>query len=131
MKKEKEKKDMMPKDQVVAILEEIRGDFKVFGEGLDDVRRGVKNLEVRFDAMNERLEKNDIKLDSVAENVNFLIEDMDEVKANIVEMKIDIKDTQIDVRDIKEKLDKKSEKEVTDKHEKRIFKLEKAAFATQ
>ena len=49
---------------------------------------------------------------------------MDELKSNVVDMKIDIKD-------IKEKLSNKTEKKVSDNHEKRIFKLEKAAFATQ
>lgn len=130
-------------DQVVAILEEIRGDFKVFGEGLDVVQRGVKNLEVEVGGLKEKVEKIDIrlgsvetrlgsvetrldgvetKLEKVSATVDLLVEDMDEVKANGVEMKSQLKV-------MSKKLDNKAEKKFCDNHEKRILKLEKTVLA--
>jgi len=47
----------MPKDQVVAILEQIQGDFKVFGEMLSDIQKSIKNLEVKFDRVIEKFNK--------------------------------------------------------------------------
>jgi hypothetical protein len=46
MERKKSTQKTYSKDCVGAILEEIRSDFKVFGEDLSDVRQGVKNLEV-------------------------------------------------------------------------------------
>lgn len=130
MEKKAKTKKTYSEDYVGAILEEIRSDFKVFGEGLDDVRQGVWRLETRMNGLEEKVDKMDIRLFGVEdrlsgleEKVDFLIEDMDEVKANIVE----IKDEMVEMNG---KLDNKAEKKVSDNHEKRIFKLEKAVLAT-
>jgi len=96
---EKKIKKTYSEDHVVAILEKIQDDFKVFGE----------------------------KLDGVSQTVNLLVEDMDEVKANIVDIKIEIKDIKSEIKNINGKLDDKVDAKITDDHEKRIFKLEKAA----
>lgn len=136
MSKENKIKKTYSEDHVVAILEEIRGDFKVFGEGLENVQRGLNNLEVKVDDLTVKVDRMDIRLGSVEdrlgsvegrlgsveEKVDFLIEDMDEVKANIVDIKIEMKDNN-------GKLNKKAEKDVCDNHEKRIFKLEKTVLA--
>ncbi len=94
------------------VLESVRSDFKLFGEGLSDVSR---------------------KVDGLDEKVELLIEDMDQVKSNIVEIKGDIVEIRSDIveirSDIKEingKLDKKAEEETVENHEVRIVKLEKA-----
>jgi hypothetical protein len=75
---------------------------------------------------------------SLTEKVDFILEDIDILKADNMEMKRDIKIIKADIVEIKEemvemngKLDNKTEKKVSDNHEKRIFKLEKATFATQ
>ncbi len=82
---------------------------------------------------------------SLTEKVDFILEDIDILKADNVDMKRDIKVIKADIVEIKAdiveireemvemngKLDNKAEKKVSDNHEKRIFKLEKATFATQ
>ena len=75
---------------------------------------------------------------SLTEKVDLILEDIDILKSDNVDMKRDIKEIKADIVEIREelvemngKLDKKAEKEVTDKHEKRIFKLEKVTFATR
>ncbi len=129
MERKKSTKKTYSEDYIGAILEEIRSDFKVFGEGLNDVRWGVENLEVRFDQLEVKVDKMDLRLGSVEnrlgsveEKVDFLIEDVDEVKANVVDIKTEMKS-------MNKKLDNKAEKKIVDNHEKRLFKLEKSALA--
>jgi hypothetical protein len=109
MEEQVENKDFMPKAQVEIMLEDIRSDFKVFGEGLNDVKK----------------------------TVDLILEDIDEIKSDIVDMKSDIVYIKTDIVDIKlrldnidEKLENKAKKTVTDNHETRIVKLEKASLVS-
>ncbi len=68
---------------------------------------------------------------SLTEKVDLILEDIDILKSDNVDMKRDIKEIREELVEMNGKLDNKAEKEVTDKHEKRIFKLEKATFATR
>jgi archaellum component FlaC len=54
MKKQATKKTYS-EDYVGAMLEEIRSDFKVFGEGLNDVRRVVDEIKVELNEVKEDL----------------------------------------------------------------------------
>ncbi len=125
MEKGKQKiKKTYSEDYVGAILEEIQGDFKVFGEGLNDVKRGLNEVKSEVTGLNKKIDRIDDRLIKVSDTVDLLVEDMDEVKANIVDIKIELKD-------INGKLGNKAEKEVVEKHENRIFKLEKTILATR
>ena len=102
------------------VLEGIRGDFKVFGEGLSDVSRKMDVLTERVDVLTEKVEvlsvKTDIlteRVDVLSEKTDFLIEDMDYVKSILVENK--------------EKSGKADER--IESHENRLIKLEKSALA--
>jgi hypothetical protein len=97
MEEDKDKKI----DYLTVLIEDMRSDFKVFGEGLSDVSQ---------------------KVDVLTEKVGLLTEDMDYVKLEIVEIKDRFKETD-------EALEKKAEKEAVSDHETRIIKLEKVALA--
>jgi hypothetical protein len=97
MNNEEKNQSLMPKDQVVVILEEIKSQNKIFGEKLSDV----------------------------SEKVDLLVEDMDQVKSDMVDVKFRLKNVEESVKEIDGKLDNKAEKEIVDDQEKRIIKLEK------
>jgi len=111
-----------------SILEEnIKGfnkslseDFKKHNQSLlEDFKRHTSVLAEEF--------KGEVKIvaeqyTNLSGKVDLLIDDMDQVKSDIVDIKTEIKF-------INKKLDSKVDKEVTDGHEKRIFKLEKAKLA--
>ena len=95
------------KEVATVVNEDLKSQFKIFGEGLSGVR----------------------------ETVNLIADDMDDVKSDIVDIKSELKDIRGDIKVIKgniveinEKLDKKAEKEVVDGHEKRLVSLEDMAL---
>ena len=101
------------------VLEGIRGDFKVFGEGLSDLSRKFDGLEEKVDNLTDKVEvlsvKTDVlteRVDVLAEKTDLLIEDMDYVKSSLVENKEKVKE--VDVR--------------TESHETRLIKLENSAL---
>jgi len=97
-------KDFMPKAQVEIMLEGLRSDFKVFGDGLVDIRRGVKDLN---------------------KTAGLVLKDIDVLKSDVVDIKRNIKDIKEEIVEINEKLDTKADKTVSDDCAKRIVKLEK------
>ncbi|HAI74374.1 MAG TPA: hypothetical protein DCS28_04330 [Candidatus Moranbacteria bacterium] len=105
MSNEENKNTEEIKRHIDVMLENVRSDFKLFGEGLSDVSR---------------------KVDELTEKTDFLIEDMDQVKSNIVEIKSDIVEIKSDIVEINAKLDKKADKDTVENYEIRIVKLEKA-----
>ncbi len=98
MKKQATKKTYS-EDYVGAMLEEIRSDFKVFGEGLDDVRRGLNDLredvhEIKEDLSIVKIDLNEFKAET-RENFKTLFEFRDETAANfkkVFEFKAETKD---------------------------------------
>ena len=95
MKKGKDK--TYSEGQVAVILEEIRDDFKIFGEAQSGLSEKVDNLSEKADGIDERLIR--------VENRLIRVED--------------------DVIEIKHKLSAKVDREEFHKLEKRMFKLEK------
>lgn len=122
MDEENKNKDFMPKAQVEIMLEGIRSDFKVFGDGLSDVKRNLNIVKEDLNIVKDDLNivKEDVR--GLKETVGLLVEDMDGVKSNIVDMK-----SRLD--SIDEKMVTKVEKEIADDHEDRIIKLEKTVLA--
>ena len=89
------------KRHIDVMLENVRSDFKIFGEQLAGVSEDVAVLK---------------------EDVGMLKEDMEYVKSEIVEIKNRFKETD-------EALDKKADKEAVNDHEKRINRFEKSVLA--
>ncbi len=67
---ENDKQNLMPKDQVAVILEEIKSQNKVFGE----------------------------KLDGVSEKLELVIEDIDGLKSDMMDVKFRLKTIEADVK---------------------------------
>lgn len=95
------------KEVAAVVNEDLKSQFKVFGEGLSGVR----------------------------ETVNLIAGGMDHVKSDIVDIKSELKDIKGDIKVIKgniveinEKLDNKAEKEAVADHEKRLVRLEDMAL---
>ena len=130
-------KDFMPKAQVEIMLEGIRGDFKVFGEKLEMIDGRLMNVENKVEQIDTRLIRVEDRLVNVEdrlvnvegrlinvegrlinveEKVDLILDDIDEMKSNIVNIKIEST--------------MKAGKEVAENHEKRIVKLEKSALVT-
>lgn len=72
MNEENKKLEENIKRHIDVMLESVRGDFRVFGEKLQDVEK---------------------KVDAVKEDVELLKEDMDEVKSTLYDMRIRMKET--------------------------------------
>jgi hypothetical protein len=104
MEKDKDKKI----DYLTVLIEDMKGDFKAFGDGLMDVSKKVDNL--------------DGKVNGLSQKVDLLAEDMDFVKGEVVEIRKRFKE-------VDEDLTKKADKEIADNHETRIVKLENTALA--
>ena len=88
-------------DYLTVLIESMKSDFKVFGEGQRALREKVDVMEVKVDS---------------------LVDDMDFVKSEIVEIKDRFKEVDAE-------LGKKADKEVTGDHETRIASLENTALA--
>lgn len=100
MVKENENLEDNIKRHIDVMVENVRSDFKVFGEQLSDVSHDLKS----------------VKQDAV-----LLKNDMDYVKSEIVEIKDRFKEAD-------EMLGKKADKGVVEGHEKRIIKLENSVL---
>ncbi len=139
---ENKNKDFIPKAQVEIMLEGIRGDFKVFGDGLKDVQREQKNLSERFN-------KFDVRLSGVEDKVSMDTTKLLVIDGNLREMKRDNKDNyktiieylsriedeiqsmKTDIKYLKENLKEKADLDRLRKVEKSLAKLEKLILATE
>lgn len=92
---ENKSQDLISKDHVAIILEEIKS-------------QGRLTIE---------------QYSGLSKKVDLILEDIDGLKSDVVDIKTELKG-------INGKLDNKVEKEVVDKHETRIVKLEKTALAS-
>jgi len=136
MEEQTENKDFMPKAQVEIMLEDIRSDFKVFGEGLNDVRRELGEVKGTVALILEDIDEIKSDIVEMKSDIVEMKSDIVEMKSDIVEIKSDIVEIKSDIVEIREelsevngKLDNKAEKNVTDNHETRIVKLEKSSLA--
>jgi chromosome segregation ATPase len=101
MKKSSVKNSSKKKDQYTIVLEDLRGQFKVFGESLADVKRDVKAVKKRVDET---------------------FEEVGNIKVEITEIKSDITEIKGEIVEIKKRLDS---------IEKRLDRLEKNPRKTQ
>jgi len=129
MEEQTENKDFMPKAQVEIMLEDIRSDFKVFGEGLNDVRRELGEVKGTVALILEDIDEIKSDIVEMKSDIVEMKSDIVEIKSDIVEIKSDIVEIREELSEVNGKLDNKVEKNVTDNHETRIVKLEKSSLA--
>jgi chromosome segregation ATPase len=116
------------------VLEGIRGDFKVFGEGLSDLSRKFDGLEEKVDNLTDKVEVLSVKTDVLTERVDVLTERVDvltervDVLAEKTDLLIEdmdyVKSTLVDNKEKSEKVDGRLKS-----HETRLVKLENSALA--
>jgi chromosome segregation protein len=146
-KKKAKKNETMPKDQVVAILENIRSDFKVFGEGQKDLERKMDKVLNRLDSLENRVDKMDIRLSNLEDKSSDNSIKLIVLEGKIDELKRDVKDSyksastyfssiekeivpiKKEIQYLKVNLKEKADLEKLQKIEKRVIKLEKLNFA--
>ena len=104
MEEDKDKKI----DYLTVLIEDMKSDFKAFGDGLKDVSKKADDIAE--------------DLEIIKQDVTLLKDDMDYVKSEIVEIKDRFKETD-------EALAKEAEKEAVSSQETRLVKLENAALA--
>jgi len=51
----KQKNESSKRDQFTVVLEGIRGDIRVFGEGVENLQSAFQMLSIKFDGLEERL----------------------------------------------------------------------------
>jgi predicted RNA-binding protein with PIN domain len=126
MIKQEENKKTYSEDHVVTILEELKGQFKVFGEGQKALTEKVDGIDTRVNILADGQQL-------LIDRVSVLEKDMKEQFMAFGEGQQVITDTldrmEGEIKIINEKLDNKAEKFMADDHEKRIFKLEKKSLA--
>jgi len=123
------------KDYVAVILEEMRSDFRAFGEGLTFVRDDVRLFKEDFLSFKEETRANfsamGAKLDSTFEEVGNIKVEMSEMKMEMKEMNHHIANVEAEVSAIRHDIDwlkttltQKSDIEYVKKLEKRVERME-------
>lgn len=141
MKKKIQKKaKTYSSDHVVLMLEDIRDQFKAFGDG-------QKNLENKFDGLADRFDKFDIRLSSIEDRVRNSAMTLMIVDGGLKELKRDVKDSykansdylsriekeiqsmKPEIKSLKVQIKDKTDVEKVQVFEKKLLKLEKLVFA--
>ena len=116
MKKEAKKIDKMYSgDHVMAMFEELKDNFKVFGEGQSLLINRVDSMEVKIDAMDGKIGAMEVKIDRIENKIETIEKKIDRLQDDMVEVKYDLK--------------RKVDYEEFEKLEKRTVKLEKLVFS--
>jgi chromosome segregation ATPase len=69
------------------VLEQLRGEFKVFGEALDGLRQHMTD---RFDAVDRRFDAVDRRFERVEHELGEVKQDLGEVQRDLAEVKVDL-----------------------------------------
>ena len=90
------------------VLEQLRGEFKVFGEALDGVRQQMNDrfetVDRRFDAVDRRFERVEHDLGEVKRELGEVKRDLGEVKGELGEVKRDLGEVKRDLGEVKRDL---------------------------
>jgi chromosome segregation ATPase len=83
------------------VLEQLHGEFRVFGEALGGLRQHMND---RFDAVDRRFERVEHELGEVKRDLVEVKRDLVEVKRDLVQVKQDLGDVQRDLADVQRDL---------------------------
>ncbi len=83
------------------VVEQLRGDFKVFGEALGGLRQqmndGFAAVDRRFEQVDRRFEQVDRRFERVEHELGEVKRDLGEVKRDLGEVKRDLGDVKVDL----------------------------------
>ena len=130
MKKEAKKIDKMYSgDHVMAMFEELKDNFKVFGEGQSLLINRVDSMEVKIDAMDGKIGAMEVKIDAMDGKIGAMEVKIDRIENKIETIEKKIDRLQDDMVEVKYDLKRKVDYEEFEKLEKRTVKLEKLVFS--
>ena len=86
------------------LLEEIRTQFKVFGEGLTSVNQRLDRLAKDVDSLSDWAKRFSLELQALRTDVNELKRDVSVLKTDVSVLKTDVSELKKDVKDVKERL---------------------------
>jgi chromosome segregation ATPase len=116
------KKNKIDNHYVAALLEDLRSQFRIFGEGLEFVR---EKGEATFNAVGELQEQvSDLKL-----KVNDLSLKTDWLQSGLKSVKIEIANIKLELAEIKKLLTRKVDIERLESLERRVTELENLILA--
>jgi chromosome segregation ATPase len=109
----------MEDSQVAIILEGIRKDFRVFGDGLMDVNRKIDVLSVDVQDLKQKVNQNTIEIKALQfgqreiqkdmkemkQDIHVLKEDVHVLKQDVSVLKVETKEVKQDIKSIKSKLE--------------------------
>lgn len=101
---QEQKINKIEKDHIAILLEDLRSDFKIFGESLTAVR---EKGDATFEAVGRLQEDMQIVKTDVAElktDVSVLKTDVAELKTDVAELKTDVGVLKTDMQGVKEEL---------------------------
>lgn len=121
------------KDHVLSMFEEIKDQFRAFGEGQDFLTEKIDKMDIRLSGVEDRLRSNSLSLLTTAATLKELKRDskdsfktsldyLSRIDEEIQAMKDEAKLLKVTIKD-------KANKEKVEDFEKRLVKLEKLVFA--
>ena len=110
------------RDQYTVVLEDLRSQFKVFGEGLDAVRADLNEVRKQGDATFEAVGE-------LKEDVAVLKEDVAILKEDVTVLKQDMQEVKEELHLIRNELKEKVSRDEFLALEHRVLRLEKSARA--
>jgi len=105
-------------DYTLAIVEEIRDNFKVFGEGMTSFWKEIVSLRVKTDAIFEEVGKMRVDISQIKERLNSIESRMSVTERELMQIKIDI-------AEIKKTLTAKADMKYISLFEARVARIEK------
>src|SRR5262249_43904913 len=94
--------------EFMVLVEDMRSQFKVFGEGLHGLR---ENMERRFDEVDKRFEAVDKRFDAVDRRFERLEGEVSLVKTAVLETSADVRRLDERLGRVEQKLDKKVDRD--------------------
>jgi len=116
MKDRVKKDDKFSPTEVGALIEDLLGQFKVFGEGLNDLREKVDTLT---GIVNHEAKKSDLSRMDIA----TLKADIATLKADVATLKADVATLKADVRFIRDNFASKADRKDFELLEKKVASL--------
>ncbi|PIR40127.1 MAG: hypothetical protein COV33_01375 [Candidatus Zambryskibacteria bacterium CG10_big_fil_rev_8_21_14_0_10_34_34] len=86
----KPKSQTIKKDQYTVVLEDLRSNFKVFGESLDLVKDKVDSIDKRVDSIDKRVDSIDKRVDSIDKRVDSIDKRLGGVESDLEILKTEV-----------------------------------------
>ncbi len=124
-KKKKEVHVASRRDQYTIVLEDLRGQFKVFGESLDDVKRDLKAVKKRGDETFEEVGNIKAKITAIKMRLDSIEKRLNSIEKRLSNVEIEIKSLRKGIGEIESCSNGENVHERLNIFEARIGRIEK------